>query len=260
VRRFDGPDEGDRPPEDLTAWLAAGMRRVDALAWRRWNFTLEDATRWRRAGVAEALTAAQWQVAGVDPDTVGDWFAARITVGEAIRWHEFGFTLDQAKEHVRNGRNPEDAYSRRQGSTTGSAGPSFGAIRRAVAGQFMGAGGLSAFLQAGVQHVVMGGYVQLQWTDEDAIAWAKQGIQAWDARLWRELGLTPAEAAELDKAKVSPLDVLRDWWRAGIPFDEVADWLGAGLTPAEAVAQRESGVTVEQAAALRALRRGGGPV
>lgn len=256
MRRFNDPDDHNRPPEDLTAWLAAGMRRVEALAWRRWNFTLDEAKRWRAAGVTEALTAAQWQVAAVDPDTVGDWFAARITVGEAIRWHEFGFTLEQAKEHLRNGRNPEDAYNKRQGVTPGAV-PGLGVIRRAVATPFLGMGGLQAFLQANVQHSVMGGYVQLQWTDEDAIAWAKQGIQAWDARLWHEIGLTPAEAAELDRAKVKPLDVMRDWWRAGIPFDEVADWLGAGLSPQEAAAQRESGVTVEQAAALRALRRGG---
>ena len=68
--RFDDPEDRDRPPEELTAWLAAGLRRVEALAWRRWNFTLADATRWRAAGVPEALQAAQWQAAGVHPDTV----------------------------------------------------------------------------------------------------------------------------------------------------------------------------------------------
>ena len=246
MRRFNDPDDRNRPPEDLTAWLAAGMRRIDAQAWRRWNFTLDDAKKWRAAGVTEALTAAQWHIAGVYPETVRDWFDARITVGEAIRWHEFGFDLDQAKQHMNNGRGPEGAYQLNQ-------------VRHSVAGQVAaGAGGqMHNFLHAGVPHAVMGTYLQLQWTDQDAITWAKEGVKAWDAQLWLQIGLTPAEAGELSKKDVNPADVMRDWWRAGIPYDEVADWLGAGLTAEEAKAQRESGVTVEQAAALRALRRGG---
>ena len=39
----------------------------------------------------------------------------------------------------------------------------------------------------------------------------------------------------------------------------LADWLGAGLTAEEAVAQRANGITVDQAAALRALRAGEDP-
>ncbi|HEX3592779.1 MAG TPA: hypothetical protein VHV74_24405 [Pseudonocardiaceae bacterium] len=246
MRRFNDPDDRNRPPEDLTAWLAAGMRRVEAQAWRRWNFTLEDAKRWRAAGVSEALTAAQWHIAGVHPETVGDWFDARITVGEAIRWHEFGFDLDQAKAHMKNGRGPENAYQ-------------FNQVRANPAGSVTSLAGsqMQSFLAAGVPHVVMGTYLLLQWTDADAIAWAKEGVKAWDAKAWREIGLTPAEAGELTKKDVQPVDVMRDFWRAGIPYDEVAEWLGAGLTAEEAATQRGSGVTVEQAAALRALRRGG---
>lgn len=249
MRRFDDPDDRDQPPEDLTAWLAAGMRRVDAMAWRRWNFTLDDANRWRSAGVREALTAAQWSIAGVDPDTVGEWFAAKITVGEAIRWHEFGFTLDEAKTNLRNGHSPDDAYRNQQRLANISA----------THGVAVGGGGdaVHKFVTSGVPHNVLAGYLDAQWTDAEAIAWAKQGIQAWDARHWQTIGLVAAEAGELTKAGRNPAEVMREWWRAGIPFDEVADWLGAGLSPAEAVAQREAGVTVEQAAALRALRRGG---
>jgi hypothetical protein len=247
VRRFNDPEDRNRPPEDLTAWLAAGLRRVDAQTWRRWNFTLADAKKWRAAGVAEALTAAQWQVAGADPVTVGEWMDARITVGEAIRWHEFGFDLDQAREHTKKGHSPDAAYQQGKQAIAGGGTASYGNP----------GGRVQAFLTAGVPHDVMVGYLQSQWTDADAIMWAKQGIQSWDARMWQAMGLTATEAGELTKAKSTPADVMRDWWRAGIPFDEMADWLGAGLTPAEAVAQRESGVTAEQAAALRALRRGG---
>lgn len=253
MRRFNDPDDRNRPPEDLTAWLAAGLRRVEALAWRRWNFTLDEAKKWRAAGVGEALTAAQWQVAGVEPGTVADWVRARITVGEAIRWHEFGYDLKQAAEFTKNGKSPEQAYGLRQGSPGLT-----GMTRRAVAAASgMTSVNMQAFLSAGVPHIVMAGYLQTQWTDAEAITWAQNGIQSWDARMWKEIGLTPAEASELNKQSKTPAEIVRDWWRAGIPYDEVADWLGAGLSPEEAVAQKESGVTVEQAAALRALRRGG---
>lgn len=246
MRRFNDPDDRNRQPEDLTAWLAAGLRRVDAQAWRRWNFTLDETKRWRAAGVMEALTAAQWNAAGVDPTTVRDWMNAQIAVTDAIRWHEFGFKLEQAREHTRRGHGPEDAYRQQTPSAPAIAGAAPDARNR-----------IHRFLQAGVSHEVMAGYLKTQWTDDDAIAWSKQDIQAWDARVWQSIGLTPAEAGELRKAERAPADVIQEWWRAGIPYDEVADWIGAGLSAKEAVAQRESGVTVEQAAALRALRRGG---
>jgi hypothetical protein len=250
VRRFNDPDDRNRPPEDLTAWLAAGMRRVDAQAWRRWNFSLDEAKQWRAVGVREALTAAQWSAAGVQPAGVHDWVDAKITVAEAIRWHEFGFSFEQAREHTKQGRGPDDAYQQQHQSRFNTAGM--------VSGAASSLGGrVQAFLQAGVSHQVMGSYLQTQWTDDEALAWSKEGIQAWDARVWQAIGLTPPEAGELAKGGAAPTQVMRDWWRSGIPFDEVADWLGAGLTPDEAVAQRKSGVTVEQAAALRALRRGG---
>jgi hypothetical protein len=180
VRRFNDPEDRNRPPEDLTAWLAAGLRRVDAQAWRRWNFTLDDAQKWRAAGVAEALTAAQWQVAGAEPDTVGEWMDARITVGEAIRWHEFGFTLEQARDHTKKGNSPDAAYQQGQRPIAGGGRISYGSV----------SGPIQAFLTAGVSHDVMVGYLQTQWTDADAVTWAKQGIQCWDARLWQAMGLT----------------------------------------------------------------------
>lgn len=254
MRRFNDPDDRNRPPEDLTAWLAAGLRRVDAQAWRRWNFTLNDAKRWRAAGVMEALTAAQWTVAGVNPTTVRNWVDAKIPVAEAIRWHEFGFNLEQALEHTKHGRSPDEAYGQHSGGMTPRAATLPMSVRHAASSI---GGRIQVFLKAGVSHQVMGSYLQTQWTDDEAIAWSKQDIQAWDAKVWQSIGLTPAEAGELQKAKKTPVEVIQEWWRSGIPYEEVANWLGAGLTPDEAVAQRASGVTVEQAAALRALRRGG---
>ncbi|HEX9335114.1 MAG TPA: hypothetical protein VF892_04480 [Pseudonocardiaceae bacterium] len=251
-RRYDDPHDRDRPPEDLTAWLAAGLRRVEALSWRRWNFTLDDAIRWRKSGVAEALMAAQWQAAGVHPDTVRGWLDAKIGAGEAIRWHEFGYDLNTAREHAKRGQSPDEVFQQRH------MGQQMGPITRAAAGA-MGSlhEGIQRFMQSGVPHDLMRGYLAMKWTDDEAITWAKEGIEAHDAHLWLEIGLVAVEAGELSKAGQKPAGVIRDWWRAGIPFDEVAEWIGAGLTVEEAVAQRASGVTVEQAAALRALRRGG---
>ncbi|HEY0808001.1 MAG TPA: hypothetical protein VGD84_23240 [Pseudonocardiaceae bacterium] len=250
TRRFNDPEDRDRPPEDLTAWLAAGLRRVEALAWRRWNFTLDEATQWRKSGVPEALLAAQWQAAGVRPDTVRGWLDAKIGASAAIRWHEFGFNLEQAREHTKAGESPDQAYQQRQQITYTSA--QAGIVSATPMHQ-----GIQRFMRSGASHQLMHGYMEQQWLDDEAIGWAKEGIPAVHARIWQEIGLTAAEAGELKKADQTPMSVVREWWRAGIPFDEVADWIGAGLTVAEAVAQRASGVTVEQAAALRALRRGG---
>jgi hypothetical protein len=244
--------DDDARPEDLTAWLAAGLRRIEALSWRRWNFTLEETLKWRTAGVTEALLAAQWQAAGVRPNKVGDWVDAEIGPAEAIRWHEFGFGLDEARAHAKKGESPDQVYQRRNLMSQMSPQIASRAGRPVLGGE-----GIHQLLQAGVPHEVLRGYMEAQWFDSEAIAWAKQDIQAAEARLWQGLGLTASEAGELRKADRTPVDVIREWWRAGIPFDEVAEWIGAGLTVAEAVAQRASGVTVEQAAALRALRRGG---
>ena len=253
-RRYDDPEDRDRPPEDLTAWMAAGMRRVEALAWRRWNFTLTEATQWRKSGVQDALLAAQWQAAGVRPDTVHGWLDAKIGPGEAIRWHEFGYDLQATREHAKRGESPDDVFQLRYQSQ--QLGPMTRAATRISGGSPM-AQGIQRFMQSGASHELLRGYIDEQWFDDEALTWAKEGISAADARLWQTLGLTATEAGELRKAGQKPATVVRDWWRAGIPFDEVADWIGAGLTVQEAVDQRASGVTVEQAAALRALRRGG---
>lgn len=241
MSRFDDADQ----PEDLTPWLAAGLRRREALEWRRWRFTLVEAQRWLAAGVGDALTAAQWQLSGVTAATVKDWQAANIGSAAAIRWHEFGFDLDEAREHAKEGRGPFEAYQHRQGGMAMYHPPGSPAAR------------IQTFINAGVPHQVVHGYARSDWTDDVAIAWAKQGIEAADARAWQLLGLTAIEAGELAKAGKEPLQLVQDWWHSGIPLAEVGDWLGAGLTPEEAVAQRASGVTVEQAAALRALRQGG---
>jgi hypothetical protein len=248
MRRFDDEDE---EPEDLTAWLAQGMRRIEAKAWRRWNFELSEAQAWRKVHVSDALNAAQWQAAGVTPETVKDWVDARISSHEAVRWHEFGYNLKEARKHTKEGRGPAEAYEYRQQQTQTRAGMRYvtmGSTGYAQIAQQQ----MQRFFESGVSHEIMGGYLAMQWVDDEAVAWAKQGIQALDAKIWMKIGLVPAEA----KGLAEPIQVIEEWWTAGIPYAEVADWIGAGLTAAEAVEQRAAGVTRDQAAALRALRRG----
>jgi hypothetical protein len=233
----------------MAAWLRAGLRRTDALAWHRWNFDLEAALSWIAAGVPEALAAAQWQTAGVKPDTVTGWHAAGIDATEAVHWHELGFDLDAAREHRSQGRDPQQAYGENRPSwfSPGSAPPEY---------ESFGIGdAMRQFLRAGVSGSLIGGYLQAQWVDPEALVWAKHGVNAYEAAVWRELGLTPGEAAELAAAGNTPLEIVREWWRAGIPFDEVGDWIGAGLDVRQASAQREQGITVAEAAKLRARRR-----
>jgi hypothetical protein len=241
VSRFD-PDE---PPEDLTDWLKAGFRRTDAIGWRRWNFDLLQAQTWHRAGVRDPLAAAQWSAAAVTPATVKDWMAAGVTSSEAVRWNEFGYGLTSAREAVKKGLSPESVFQQRSATASSRIGGMARASR--MHGEY------KRFLDSGVPHNVLSGYFAANWTDDEALAWARVGIQAVDARVWIRLGMHPSEVDGLS----DPLVVIEEWWRAGIPFDELSDWLGAGLSAAEAVEQRKSGVTQEQAAALRALRRGG---
>ncbi len=97
-------------------------------------------------------------------------------------------------------------------------------------------------------------YMEREWYDREARHWATADIDAGAALLWRELGLRPSEAAELQREGFVPEEVSSRWCGSGIPAEEIADWIGAGLTPQEAVAQKAQGVTAEDAAVMRRLR------
>ena len=231
-------------------YIALGFTAEQAAEWRRWRISPEAAVGWRDAGVVVALHAAQWTVAGVRPHTVRQWEAAHIGPGEAVHWHELGFSLDEVVKAKQQGQDPHQAYDQRTGT------------RRAVAGMAFASGGSSApervgrFRDAGVRPEILHTYLMTHWLDDTALAWAREGIAAQDAKLWRLLDLSPAESGRLARQGLTPDQLIRDWWRAGIPYEEVAAWLGAGLTAAEAAAQRAQGITAEQAATLRALREG----
>jgi hypothetical protein len=256
----DAEEPEDAGPEELSVWLAAGFGRQRAEVWRRWRFTLTQAEAWGREGIDEGLQAAQWRTAAATPDTVREWQAAGIDAAEAVRWHEFGFSLEEAIEHKKNGLNPDGAFAGQQQQA-----PIVNVVRP---GPMMGGGGvrgwlgpshggpLARFHQSGVDPQTLHGYMQHHWVDEAAAEWARHGIEAQDAYVWFDLGLTASEAGRLTMQGRTPGDVVREWWTAGIPFEEMAQWIGAGLSASEALEQRANGITVEHAASLRALRVG----
>jgi hypothetical protein len=228
---------------DPRGWLAVGFSLDQARVWHRWRIDPLTAVAWRAAGVPDGLSAAQWSAAGVRPDTVGRWRAAGIEASEAVHWHEVGYDLTAAAGFKRRGLTPNDAINQgraQMGASSGRAHPQAEAHRR--------------FVEAGARPELAYGYIVAQWVDDEALDWARAGVDAPDARLWRLLGLTPPEALRLASRGAAPDQMIRDWWRAGIPYDEVAAWLGAGLSPHEAAAQRAQGIAAEQAATMRALR------
>jgi hypothetical protein len=253
--RIEAAEPEGNEPEEIAAWVAAGFSVEDAEVWRRWRFTIAQAEAWQAVGVGEGLHAAQWSTAGVGPETVKSWRDSGIEASEAVRWHEMGCDADEARAEKRKGNGPEEAFSQshpRQGGGSGVVRTSRLISQQGMLGT---SGPIQAFHQSGGDPRVIHSYLQHQWFDEEAMAWATRGIEAADAYTWHEIGLTPDEAGRLALQGRMPGEVIREWWSAGIPFDEVAEWIGAGLSAREAVDQRAKGITAEQAAALRALRR-----
>jgi len=252
---LDAEEPDDREPEELREWVAAGFNAEVADVWRRWRFSIARAQSWVAAGVDDGLHAAQWSTAGVAPQTVEEWRGSGIEANEAVRWHEFGYGLVAARTEKAKGHGPDQAFAQAQ------AQPPMGSTTRFMRSGFGGglAGSMRGLHEAGVDPRIIHSYAQHHWMDESAIPWARRGIDANDAYIWHELGLTPAEAGRLELLGRTVGDVVREWWTAGIPFEEFADWIGAGLSAREAVEQRARGITAEHAASLRALRRDEAP-
>jgi hypothetical protein len=246
------PDPRDHRRFNPERWRELGFSTESGLAWFEHRIEPRDALRWQRADVGEPIDAVRWKIAGIGPDTVREWVYAKIDAREAVAWTELGFNVAEARKQKRAGRSAVQAFGharRISAATTYPPAPP-AALSRVT-------GGHRSFMEAvrGRDPRVMHSYMQRQWFDDEAIAWATHGIEAADALAWKELGLTPAEAERYRTREMSPMQAAKAWWRAGIPFDEVADWIGAGLSPEEAVQQRANGVTAERAAVLRSLRK-----
>src|SRR5271169_4270361 len=113
-----------------------------------------------------------------------------------------------------------------------------------------GGGPVQAFIEAGVPPEMLHSYMAKQWFDDEAVAWAKEGVGGAEAQIWKALGLRPNQAGRLVRKGAVLAYTVRDWWGAGIPFSEVALCIGAGLTPEEAFRQR-SGRLVTSARVMR---------
>jgi hypothetical protein len=248
-----GDDPDPRPaPEPIDEWVKAGIPADEAETWRNWRYRISEAIAWRQVGVLGGIRAAQWTMAGATPRSVHFWRAAGIDATEAVAWHEFAFSLEEAKQHKASGLTAIEASQRFRTGLQGSGG--LGAFSASSAARSLT--GVRRAGPGGVQPQVWRNYVSRQWVDDEAAAWAKEGVDPAEALLWKELGLRPTEAARLIKKGATVFQAVREWWQAGIPIDEVAEWIGAGLASAEAADQRARGISAEQAATLRALRDG----
>lgn len=252
-----GAGDGFEDPD----YRRVGLEPDEAKGWRRWAIEPIDAIRWIKAQVDDPVAATQWSTAGVRPEVVSRLVKAGLTSSLAAQWHEFGADAETALTEHTAGRQPSDYQNRANNAQrrvnfraqASSRGLRATAAVAAVVEAEDQTDDVASWLKT-LGSVSMS-YLQLSWTDEQAKEWATVGIDAFDARDWLEMGLEPKEAARCERANMSATSTALAWWRAGIPVDEVAAWLGAGLTPVEAVNQRAKGVTAEQAAVLRSLRR-----
>ena len=194
---LDEPEPGDRTAVRRRA--VGDARDLEGrTAWPGGNTgsSPEDALRWQRAGVVRAdrrraLEDRRHQ-AGHRP---------RMGLRQDRRAR--GGRLDRARVQRRRGAQAEACRSappsRPTATPTGMwrgrplrrprpASPQAGLSRVGV--------GDRRFMEAvrGRDPRVMHSYMQRQWFDDEAIAWATHGIEAADALAWKELGLTPVEA------------------------------------------------------------------
>ncbi len=187
-----------------------------------------------------------WKALGLRPNEAGRLVRKGVALADTVRdWWRAGIPIREVADWIGAGLTPEEAFRQRSGRSVATA--------RVIRGG-PGWGPVEMFVEAGVPPQMRRSYLARQWFDDEAVAWAKEGIDGAEAPIWKALGLRPNEAGRLVRKGVALADTVRDWWRAGIPIGEVADWIGAGLTPKEAAGQRVKGITVERAAALRALR------
>ncbi|MBV8990903.1 MAG: hypothetical protein JO372_20310 [Solirubrobacterales bacterium] len=245
------PEPEERSSFDWSQWEIVGIPEPEALAWWERRFRPNDAQRWRQAGISQPIEAIRWKTAGIGPANVGEWLYVKIDAHEAAAWMELGFTVAEARRHKRAGRTPVQAYGQQHRANPGSAAGVHipGTPRHRVEPRHF----MEAVRRRNPQ--VAQTYMQRQWFDDEAIAWAMHGIEAGEALAWKELGLTPVEAERQQSQGMNAIQTVKAWWKAGIPFDEVAEWIGAGLSPSEAARQRANGVSAERAAVLRSLQQ-----
>nr|SBO94277.1 hypothetical protein BN4615_P3793 [Nonomuraea gerenzanensis] len=183
--------------------------------------------------------ARLWSTAAATPGTIITWQRAGMTPQDAVRWHELGVAPhDAARRHLAGERPRRVPWLARRLAAPEPAAPAAELVEV-----------LRRLLRAGVPADVARAYADAGWDGAEAEEWARHRVDQGDARVFRALGFTAAEAAGVRRPAV---EIMTSWWGA-VPLPEVAAWCAAGLSPGEAARQRASGVTAEQAAVLRAL-------
>lgn len=226
----------------MTDRMTNRMTGRDTRRWRAAGFGPEEAAAWREAGVTDPSDARLWATASATPETVATWQHAGMTPAEAVRWHELGVAPhDAARRHLAGERPHRISLPARLAGRLAvpEPEPPGAAVTES----------LRRLLRAGVPAAVARTYADAGWDGDEAAEWARRRVDQGDARLFRALGFTAAEAAALGRPA---LEVMAAWWGV-VPLHEVAAWCAAGLTPEEAAAQRAAGVTAERAGVLRAL-------
>lgn len=216
-----------------------GFTQGETRRWRAAGFTSGEAAAWRAAGVTSPADARLWRTAAAGPETVIAWQRAGMTPAEAVRWHELGVAPhDAARRHLAGERPHRVPWFARlvAPSPAETPAPAWAETMRRL-------------LRAGVPADVARAYADAGWDGGEAEDWARRRVDQGDARVFRALGFTAAEAA---RTRLSAVEVMAAWWGA-VPLEEVAAWCAAGFTPGEAAGQRAAGVTAEQAGVIRAL-------
>ena len=142
-------------------------------------------------------------LAGLDrpPDAVGSWRSAGIEAAEALHCREMGYDLAAARELKRRGLTPQEAYRqglRRQAGGLGArpSSPEEEAYQR--------------FQAAGVQPALVGEYLMAEWTDDEALSWARHRYRARRRSSRRSWG-SPRPRRNRCAGAASG----RWWWSAG---------------------------------------------
>ncbi|MFD6953685.1 hypothetical protein A6A08_23915 [Nocardiopsis sp. TSRI0078] len=226
-------DDHGPGPEDLYLWTARGFTVADARRWIGAGFALGAAERWRDSGVYRPGPALEWRAAGTTPHTVRPLLRAGMTPRDAVRWHELGYSPDEAAERHLAGERPRPRRLLRALLPA-----------RRLPGLDLSeeqAESMDALLSAGVPAAAARAYLDTGWDGADAVPWARAGVDPVQAGVYREIGFSPEEGAALAGRGRDALALMCEWWDAGVPRGEVAAWVAAGFGSAEAVRARASG-------------------
>ncbi len=103
------------PVEDAALWSQAeGVEPKQAKRWSRAKFTPEEASLWGKFFKENVEQAVQCrQVGFADPELAFAWLQVVLFPWDAIRWHELGFTPEDASRFIADGiKDPHQAKER----------------------------------------------------------------------------------------------------------------------------------------------------